>query len=105
MFTLSEHSTEPYLADVVLNKVPIQMELDTGASLSVLNESTYRVIQAQAFASPLQATQRKLRTYTGENIKVLGITQVQARYGETELYLPIHVIVVNGGGTNLMGRD
>lgn len=103
MFTLSAKSTEPYQLDVILNDVPIKMEMDTGASLSVLNETTYQQIKAQTFAAPLQPTRCKLRTYTGENIQVLGTTEMKVLYGETQLYLPIHV--VKCGGPNLMGRD
>lgn len=99
MFTLPGSSTKPYLLDVCLNGVPIKMELDTGASLSVINEATYQQLQAP----PLRPSECKLRTYTGENIQVLGISEVKVQYGETELYLTIHV--VNGGGPNLMGRD
>jgi len=103
LFTLSERSTPPYLVDIILNDAPVKMEVDTGASLSVINEATYNRMKAQHDMSPLQPSLCKLRTYTGEDIKVLGTMDIKAVYGETELYLPIHV--VNGGGPNLMGRD
>ena len=103
LFTLSTQTTAPYRVDVILNDVPMKMELDTGASLSVLNEATYKQLTAQTFTSPLRPSQDGLRTYTGENIQVLGVMDIKAQYGETQLYLPIHV--VQGGGPNLMGRD
>ena len=89
--------------DVFLNNVPVKMELDTGASVSVINEPTYRSIQEQTSALPLQPTETKLRTYTGDSIQVLGMVNIKVRYGEREFVLPAHI--VNGGGPNLMGRD
>ena len=60
------------------------MELDTGASLSLLNKATYEKIPG------LQPTDVQLKTYTGEVVQILG---------EAKVY------VVNGNGPNLMGRD
>jgi hypothetical protein len=77
------------------------MELDTGAAVSVINEATYRGIQQTL--PPLQPATGPLRTYTGDCIQVLGITDIKVRYGDKELLLPAHI--VNGGGPNLMGRD
>ena len=79
------------------------MELDTGAAVSLINETTYKEIRRQSFVSPLQPAQSKLRTYTGHHVQVLGIIQIKARYESNELPLSIHV--VKGGGPNLMGRD
>ena len=103
LFTLSNKSPEPYRVDVFLNDVLVEMELDTGASVSVINDATYRNIQQQTFVTPLQPTESKLRSYTGEHIKVLGTTQFKVRYRDKELCLSVHV--VNAGGPNLMGRD
>ena len=45
LFTITHNPSKPYLLDVFLNNVPVKMELDTGASVSVINEPTYRSIQ------------------------------------------------------------
>ena len=45
LFTLFNKSPEPYRVDVFLNDVLVEMELDTGASVSVINDATYRNIQ------------------------------------------------------------
>ena len=45
----------------------------------------------------------KLRTYTGEQLKVLGCIKVQAEYeGQKE---PVSILVVAGNGPTLLGRD
>lgn len=66
LFTLPNENSAPYLLDVSLNDVLVKMELDTGASVSVINEATYREIQRQTFVTPLQPAESKLRSYTGE---------------------------------------
>ena len=103
MFCLSSKPSKPYYLDVTLNDVLVQMELDTGAAVSVINSATYNSLRQQTHVSPLQSTDTSLHTYTGAAIKVMGITKVRAKYGGKELYLSIHV--VGGDGPNLMGRD
>ena len=102
-YTLNDKRTEPYLLDIVLNNVPVKMELDTGAAVSIISESTYQDIQKQSFASSLQPADSKLITYTGHHIEVLGTTPMIVRYETKELNLSIHV--VKGSGPNLLGRD
>ena len=89
MFCLSSKPSKPYYLDVTLNDVLIQMELDTGAAVSVINSATYDSLRQQTHVSPLQSTDTSLHTYTGAAIKVMGITKIRAKYGGKELYLSI----------------
>ena len=91
------------MLDVTLNNVPLQMELDTGASVSVLNKDTYKSIRQQSYLAPVANPVNELRSYTGHGIPVLSTMKVKVRYGDKEQVLPVHV--VKGGGPNLMGRD
>ena len=79
------------------------MEIDTGAAVSIISESTYSNIRQRSFVSPIQPADSKLRTYTGDHIDVLGITQMKVRYDGKELCLSVHV--VKGSGPSLLGRD
>ena len=102
LLTLSNRPPESHLLDVHLNNIPVKMQLDTGAAVSVINATTYIRIQQINFISPLQPAESNPMTYIGHYIELV-ITQVIARYGETEILLSIHV--VNGGGPNLLGSD
>lgn len=51
---------------LTLNGVPVTMELDTGAALSLINKSTYQKIAQASQLNPLQPTPVQLKTYTGE---------------------------------------
>ena len=101
LYNLHDNHTEPYHIMVTLNDLPVQMELDTGAAVSVISEATYNSIQRESQA--LEPSNSRLRTYTGESIQVLGTTRIKARYDKKELSLSIHV--VPGSGPNLLGRD
>ncbi|XP_043245742.1 uncharacterized protein LOC122393604 isoform X2 [Amphibalanus amphitrite] len=91
---------KPATVTVGIEGVDVVMELDTGASCSIINESTYKQLESTI---KLQAPQSVLRTYTGHKIPVLGEAVVDVRYGSNEWWLP--VIVTKGSGPNLLGRD
>ena len=82
-----------------MNGSPVQMELDTSASLSLLSNSTYEKIPSLQ----LQPTDVQLKTYTGEAVQILGEAKVTVNYGKQTQQLVVYV--VNGNGPNLMGRD
>ena len=76
------------------------MELDTGASLSIISEKVYKTLPS---APKLQPTSAQLRTYTGESIKVLGCISVKVCHNSQEKCVPL--LVVSGEGPSLLGRD
>ena len=79
------------------------MELDTGTSLTVINETTYKQVQQHASVNPLQSTQQVLKSYSGHSIQLLGHLEITVSYGNTKVNLLFHVVA--GNGPNLMGRD
>ena len=89
MYTVNSSTLKPIILDVYLKDILIKMELDTGASLSIISSTTYKAITQQSMSSSLEKSAIVLKTYTGKSIKVLVTTSVNARY-------------VN---QNLMGRD
>ena len=76
------------------------MEIDTGASVSLISEQTWKNTSAEQLA-PLKPTAVKLMTYTGDEVKELQVN-VEAPDGQ-QLLLPL--IVVRGNGPSLLGRD
>ena len=77
------------------------MEVDTGASASIISESVYRKLWPMQ--PSLQPSTVKLRTYTGEELKVLGSLPVEVDYHSQKASL--HLLVVAGSGPSLLGRD
>ena len=78
----------------------LALEVDTGASLSIISESTYHSLSV---LPELNSTDVTLHTYTGESIVVLGSLQVYVSYEDEMLTLPL--IVVQGSGLILLGRN
>ena len=81
-------SCEPLVQTVKINGHSIKMELDTGASVTIISESTYTI----APQSPLHS-KVPLKTYTGDIIQVLGSAFVEVEHDG------------NGSGPNFMGRN
>ena len=76
------------------------MEVDTGAAVSLMSETTQKKLFSQA---KLQKMTMKLQTYTAEALSVLGTLEVQVEYGN---YVGKHnLVVVSGNDPTLFGRD
>ena len=103
MFNLSGTQGKPYFVNVQLNNCDLEMEIDTGASLSIMSEQTYHSLWPIQSRPELQPTTVKLHTYTKEPIKVLGIITVHVCYKEQNKSMPL--LVVAGHGPSLLGRD
>ena len=100
LFTLPG-KVEPIVITVNVNGTDILMEVDTGASLSIISEQTFRAI-----ASPtdrLQSTSITLTTYSGDNFHIMGTYDVQVGYKCQSQTLPL--VVVQGHGPSLLGRN
>ena len=90
----------PYQVALEVNQQSLTMEIDTGAAVSLIS----RKIKNTVFPSvPMTRSTLLLRTYTSENIPVLGEMNVEVRYGA---YIGKHTLqVVEGDGPPLLGRD
>ena len=77
------------------------MEIDTGASKTILSETTYkRLLDA---LGPLLETKVVLSTYAGERIPTVGEALIAVKYEDQQHDLK--AIIVQGNGPNLLGRD
>jgi len=91
----------PYKVELHVNGQPLTMEVDTGAGVSIASES---VLNSLLPSAKLQKTSVVLKTYTGEQIPVKGSILVDVDYGQQH-YKNLKLLVVQGSGPNLMGRD
>ncbi|XP_039862929.1 uncharacterized protein LOC120718450 [Simochromis diagramma] len=94
---------EPIYATIQVNGKELQMEVDTGASASVISQATYHSLWHSGGAPALQATEISLRQYTGECIPLLGAIEAHAAYQGQEAAATL--LVVKGEGPSLLGRD
>ena len=78
----------------------MDMELDTGAAVSLMSEATFRKHWPNR---RLSAASCKLCSYSKKPIPVAGTVQVQVAYKSQTFTLPL--IIVKGEGPTLFGRN
>lgn len=100
--TVKTDRVKPVCVNVWLNNKPVSMEVDTGAAVTVLSEKTFKLINQGRHLLKLQKTKSKLRTYTGEQLSVLGEVVLKVQYDKQTADLV--ALVVPGKGPDLMGR-
>ena len=102
-FQLHERMDTPIVVSCTVQGKPLVMELDTGAALSVISESTYLTTWSKDERPPLKPSQALLRTYSGENLVVCGEITVSVQYKKQEKQLTLQVL--KSEGPTLLGRD
>ena len=78
-----------------IDNTPLKMELDTGALVSLISAKTFATLWW------LQKSNTVLRTYSGEQIRVVGIIDVSVKYNTQVVTLPL--LVIEGEGPSLLG--
>ena len=80
---------EPYMIDMMIGQKNMKMELDTGASRTIISECMYRSYLSQY---KLYKCYAKLRSYTGEVVPVVGEIVVPVQY-EAESILTCRLLL------------
>ncbi|MEE4247260.1 MAG: RNase H-like domain-containing protein, partial [Kangiellaceae bacterium] len=92
----------PLVIPLLLNETPVMMELDTGASVSLISQQTHRKLSA--VLPELQESSMHLKGYGGQPVEVLGEMSVSVKLqGGDSKQLPL--VVVAGTGSSLIGRN
>jgi len=90
------------VGNLAINGTPMTMTLDTGASVSVITQKSYK---AKFPNLKLHKSEILLKTYTGEPLRVYSEAEVDLKYNDQEVSLPLVVPVVEGNGPPLLGRN
>ena len=102
LFTVSSGAkTSPINVEVLVNTTPIIFQVDTGASLSIVNLYDYQKFLADS--PPLMPSSKQLHTYTGHQVKDSGECSVKVSYQQQQISAIL--TVVENGGPPLLGRD
>uniref|UniRef100_A0A1I8JIB2 CCHC-type domain-containing protein n=1 Tax=Macrostomum lignano TaxID=282301 RepID=A0A1I8JIB2_9PLAT len=92
----------PYLTTVLINGVSCQMEIDTGAAVSLISAKVYQDLLGGI--PKLGGTTIRLRNYGGQPVNVLGQLSVTVEIpGNKQKLLPL--VVVSGSGSSLIGTE
>ena len=82
--------------ELTVNGATLSMEVDTGASVSLISENTYRSTWLTKKRPPLQPSDARLYTYPGELIQVLGTISVTVCYKDQVKQLSLLVVLTDG---------
>lgn len=86
--------------ELIVEGKPLKFEIDTGAAVTLISEQTY---QEHCHNTPLQKPSLHLKTYTEEQLQVLGQMTVTVSYHNQQGLYTLYV--VKGSGPSLLGRD
>ena len=86
---------------MIINGQEVQMEIDTGASVTLLSEATFSNLQTSTAMPPLEKANINLLLL--EEIKTLGLLHVTVEKNGQKATLPL--LVVAGTGQNLIERN
>lgn len=90
----------PLRVQVLVDGCEVPMEIDTGASRSIMSESVFRSIWPKR---GLQGSTIQLHTYSKGPIPVVGALRVNVECNDQTAQLTL--LVVKGDGPTLLGRD
>lgn len=94
---------QPFVVTPTVNNVDLVMEIDTGALLSLISESTYRESWPAQSTPNLEPTNVQLKMYTGKKIGVLGKLKVRVDINHQSEEL--NLLVVESNSPSLLGVD
>lgn len=91
-----------YTVRLFLNNRPLIMEVDSGASCSIVSEQTFKSLWPRN-SPQLDVSALTLNTWTGQTLNVQGAFQVTVRHKKRVARLPL--FVARGDGPSLVGRN
>ena len=74
LYHLEQHKASPIKVNVQVNGVPVSMELDAGAAVSVMSQQQQKELFSTAQLRPSKVI---LRTYTAQSVGVVGTLPVK----------------------------
>ena len=94
---------KPYIVDLTLHGKTVQIEVDTGATLSLMTLGKFRSTWDKSHAPSIKPSTANLCTYTGQRLDVVGVVEVNVLYKDQNTTLSL--VIVKGRGPSLLGRD
>ena len=88
----------PIKVPLLVDNVLLEMELDTGAAITIISETKYK---EQFTGKKLRESSMLLKTYSGERLRVIGKMDVKVEYERQKASLTLTVVA--GDGPSLLG--
>lgn len=88
--------------NIEVNKKSVNFEIDTGCSVSIMNESKFKEKWDAKQCPQIKQTKLILKSYSGEKNSVVGVAEVEVKHARQVKRVPL--VVVKGSGASLLGR-
>ena len=99
---LTSNVTPPIMVFITIAGHKLPIEIDTGASISLLNWETFQKINCESNISLLQ-TKSKLKTYSGEIVSPKGKSDIEFTYEGNKIRTTF--LITGKRSPNVLGRD
>ena len=86
MFVVCTNQVAPFTVSVEVDGSPLTMEIDTGAALSLISQTTYSQLSPEGGAPTLEKSPIRLCTYMGEELKLVGEAVVKVAMSKRRRY-------------------
>ena len=97
-----QRNPAPLTVCLIVNGTDLDMELETGAVVSLITEWTYK----QKFSHvPMRASTQRLHPSSGDSLKVVGEITADILHGGVHRQLPLIVVHVEAYVPSLVGRN
>ena len=93
-----KQKTRGYYVDVDIEGHNVTMQLDTGAAVSIIPDTIYKYLTGWYLTET-----KPLRSYSGNQLYLLGELEVSVKYESQTRTLPL--VVVRGDKVPLLGRN
>lgn len=100
LFNIRCVNGKPMSETVLMEGIELNCEIDSGSAVSVISKITYNRLFAEV---PLSQPRKKLITYSGGSLDIVGVMDVTVLYAGRTAALSVYV--VQDGGPPLLGRD
>ncbi len=100
---IGQPRAEPIYTVLKVNGSDLKVEVDTGASVSVISRGTFHKLCSSGGAPELKETNIRLKTYTGECISLAGAIDVDIEYHGQRVKGTL--LVAEGERPSLLGCD
>nr|XP_054932255.1 uncharacterized protein K02A2.6-like [Dermacentor andersoni] len=95
-------STPKFTLTLTVHGRPVTFEVDSGAACTMVSRDTFQTVW-HAHPPSLRQDDIHLRTWSGQQLQVVGTATVTVRHKNTACKLPL--LVVEGTGCSLLGRN
>ena len=100
IYMVGSSTMPPIKIPLLVDNVLLEMELDTGAAITIISEVKYKEHFSE---TKLRESSTLLKTYSGERLKVVGEIEVNVEYENQSAKLILTVVA--GDGPSLLGRN